>query len=67
MKKAAEASGNPEYVDAMKNWHDKINKLDKLKSFLGKNATTRGNRAESFVANLFNKNKTQQQKILERY
>ena len=65
LEKAAEASGNPEYVDAMKNWHDKINKLDKLKSFLGKNATTRGNRAESFVANLFNKNKTQQQKILK--
>ena len=65
LEKAAEASGNPEYVDAMKNWHDKINKLDKLKSFLGKNATTRGNRAESFVANLFNKNKTQQQKTLK--
>ncbi len=65
LEKAAEASGNPEYVDAMKNWHDKINKLDKLKSFLGKNSTTRGNRAESFVANLFNKNKTQQQKTLK--
>ncbi len=65
LEKAAEASGIPEYVDAMKNWHDKINKLDKLKSFLGKNSTTRGNRAESFVANLFNKNKTQQQKILK--
>jgi len=65
LENAAELSGNPEYVDAMKNWHDKINKLDKLKSFLGKNSTTRGNRAESFVANLFNKNKTQQQKILK--
>jgi len=65
LENAAELSGNPEYVDAVKNWHDKINKLDKLKSILGKNSTTRGNRAESFFANLFNKNKTQQQKILK--
>lgn len=65
LENAAELSGNPEYVDAMKNWHDKINKLDELKSFLGKNSTTRGNRAESFVANLFNKNKTQQQNTLK--
>lgn len=63
--KAAEKSGNKEYVDAMKTWSDKIDKVDAIKSFLGKNATTRANRVESFVANLFNKNKTQQQKTLQ--
>lgn len=63
--KAAEKSGNKEYVEAMKTWSDKIDKVDAIKSFLGKNATTRANRVESFVANLFNKNKSQQQKTLQ--
>lgn len=56
--KSAEASGSPEYVEAMKTMAQKLQTADKLKSFLGKSAQTRDNRAESFVSTLFGKNKT---------
>ena len=61
---AAEESGNLQYVDAMKSWSDKIEKVDRLKDYLGKNATTRANRAESFIQNLYGKNKTEAQRVL---
>ena len=47
---AAKASGNPQYVEAMQSMADKLQKADKLSSFLGKNATTRENRAESALS-----------------
>jgi hypothetical protein len=65
LERSAEASGNPEYITAMKSWSDKLGKIEDLKSFLGKNSTSRSNRAESFVSNLYNMNKSQQQKTLQ--
>lgn len=61
---SAKKSGNTQYVEAMEVWADKIEKVEKLKSFLGKDATTRANRAQSFVSNIFGKNRTEAQKAL---
>lgn len=61
LTKSAEASGVPEYADAMKSMSQKLQAADKLKSFLGKSAQTRDSRAESFVSTLFGKNKQDRQ------
>jgi hypothetical protein len=62
---SAKVSGHPEYVEAMQSMADKLQKADKLSSFLGKSATTRENRAESFVSNLFGKNKAERQEAVK--
>lgn len=62
---AAEASGNPEYTQAMRSMAEKIRAADNLKQFLGKSAQTREARAESFVSTLFGKNKEERQKAVE--
>lgn len=63
--KTAEASGNPEYTQAMADMATKIKAADNLKSFLGKSAQTREARAESFVSTLFGKNKEERQKAVQ--
>lgn len=63
--KTAEASGNPEYIDAMQSMAKKLQTADNLKSFLGKSAQTREQRAESFVSTLFGKNKEERQKAVQ--
>ncbi len=62
---AAKASGNDQYVQAMKTWSDKLQKVDEIKGILGGNKVTRNQRAESFVSNLFGKNKTERQKLVK--
>ncbi len=61
---AAKASGNPQYVDAMETWSKHISDVDEIKGILGGNGTTRQQRAESFIANLHGKNKTERQKLV---
>ncbi len=60
----AKETGNPEYVSAMQSMAKKIQTADDLKRFLGKSASTREQRAESFIANLHGKNKTERQKVV---
>lgn len=60
----AEASGKPEYVDAMRSMAQKLRKADDLKAFLGKSAQTREQRAESFISTLFGKNKEERRKAV---
>jgi hypothetical protein len=60
----AEASGKPEYVEAMRSMAQKLRKADDLKSFLGKSAQTREQRAESFISTLFGKNKEERRKAV---
>lgn len=61
----AEQSGKPEYVDAMRSMAQKLRKADDLKTFLGKSAQTREQRAESFVSTLFGKNKEERRKAVQ--
>lgn len=62
LEAAAEESGIPEYALAMKDYTRKYSALDKIADQLGGSETTRRARAESFVSNLYGKNKAQQQK-----
>lgn len=50
------ASGNPEYIQWMAKYHDKLDKLDRIKELIGKNANTRERRVQQFIDNLFGKN-----------
>ena len=63
---AATASGNTEFVDAMKQYAEVLGKVDDVNTFLGKTAKTRANRAESFVSTLFGKNKTEKREALKK-
>lgn len=65
LRTAAKQSGNPEFVSMMETYSDKLNKLERVKRFLGQNAETREARAEGFVSNLLNANKTSQQNLLK--
>jgi hypothetical protein len=60
----AEASGRPEYVEAMRAMAQKLRKADDLKAFLGKSAQTREQRAESFISTLYGKNKEERRKAV---
>jgi hypothetical protein len=62
LESAAEESGVPEYKQAMKDYTRRLSAVDKISSQLGATDATRRARAESFVSNLYGKNKTQQQK-----
>lgn len=64
LESAAEESGVPEYQQAMKDYTRRLSAVDKISSQLGATDATRRARAESFVSNLYGKNKTQQQKNL---
>jgi hypothetical protein len=65
LRDAAKQSGDPEFVTLMESYSGKLDKLDRIKKFLGSNAETRETRAEGFVANLLNANKTAQQNLLK--
>lgn len=65
LAKTAEASGNPEYAEAMKSMASKFRAADDLKAFLGKSAQTREQRAESFISTLFGKNKEERRKAVQ--
>ncbi len=65
LTQTAKASGNEEYASAMASMANKLRKADDLKSFLGKSAQTREQRAESFVSTLFGKNKDERRKAVE--
>lgn len=65
LEAAAEESGIPEYALAMKDYTRKYSALDKIADQLGGSETTRRARAESFVSNLYGKNKTQQQQNMK--
>lgn len=62
---AAQKSGNPAYVEAMEVLSDKLAKLQAMKGYLGGTSATRGRRAESFVNNLFGKNKDDARRVLD--
>lgn len=62
LEKAAEESGVPEYKQAMQDYTRRLSAVDKISGQLGATDATRRARAESFVSNLYGKNKTQQQK-----
>ena len=64
LESAAEESGIPQYQQAMKDYTRRLSAVDKISSQLGATDATRRARAESFVSNLYGKNKTQQQKNL---
>jgi hypothetical protein len=61
----ATESGIPEYKDIMAQYAQKLQLLDQVKGFMGKTATVRENRAESFVSTLFGKNKTERVKAIQ--
>ncbi|MBK9427301.1 MAG: hypothetical protein IPN63_07915 [Gammaproteobacteria bacterium] len=62
LESAAEESGIPEYKQAMQDYTRRLSAVDKISSQLGATDATRRARAESFVSNLYGKNKAQQQK-----
>jgi len=62
LERAAEESGIPEYKQAMQDYTRRLSAVDKISSQLGATDATRRARAESFVSNLYGKNKAQQQK-----
>ncbi len=61
---SAESSGNPEYVQAMKTYSDKLQKLEKVKGYLGGNQATRERRAQQFVDSVFGKNKDNARRVM---
>lgn len=61
----AEASGNPEYAAQMRSWSDKLDKLERIKSLLGKTGAVRDRRIESFISNLFGKNSKHKQQLMQ--
>lgn len=65
LAKTAEASGRPEYAEAMRSMAQKLRKADDLKTFLGKSAQTREQRAESFISTLFGKNKEERRRAVQ--
>lgn len=64
LRESAQASGRPEFVDAMAEYSRKLQLADELKKFLGGDPVTRKHRAEGFVKNLLNEGKTTQQQLL---
>lgn len=62
LEKAAEESGIPEYKQAMQDYTRRLSAVDKISGQLGATDATRRARAESFISNMYGRNKTQQQK-----
>lgn len=60
----AKETGNPEYVSGMQDWAKQLDAKDRLEHFLGTNKETQQDRAESFVHNLWGKNKKNRQKVM---
>jgi hypothetical protein len=62
---AAVGTGNQDYVSAMKSYSDKLDVVDRLKGYVGKNSETRSRRVESFISNLFGKNSENKQQVVK--
>jgi len=65
--KVAEASGNKQWATTMKSFSEKLGKLEKIKTKFGASAINREERAEKFIAGLFNKNNKIRQKNLKEF
>lgn len=62
--KAAE-TGNHEYVQGMSELHKQFEARDRLMRFLGKNKAAQEDRAESFISNMWGKNRKNRQKVMQ--
>jgi hypothetical protein len=60
----AKETGNPEYIEGMAGFHKQLDARDRLSRFLGKNKEAREDRAESFIANMWGKNKKNRQQVM---
>jgi hypothetical protein len=60
-----DAAKNTDYAPVMQDIAKKLDAIDKMKSMIGKNVTTREGRAEGFVRNINGANKEQQRQWLE--
>jgi len=67
MAQNAAASGNPEWSNIMRRFHDKLTSIDNMKDMIGKTGKVRERRIEAVVNNLFGKNKKWQQKFLNEF
>lgn len=65
LRQAAKEGGDEGFAQVMESYSGKLDKLERVKKFLGQNADTREARAEGFVANLLNQNKTAQQNLVK--
>lgn len=66
LESAAEKSGVPEYAQAMKDYTQKLGALDEVTSKLGGSVGAMRDRAESYISNLFQGNKTNQQEAFKK-
>jgi len=64
LENQAVATGNPEYIQGMKTLHKQLDARDRLSRFLGKNKEAREDRAESFISNMWGKNKKNRQTVM---
>jgi len=64
LEKKAEETGNPEYVQGMRELHKQFEARDRLIRFLGKNKAAQEDRAESFISNMWGKNKKNRQMVM---
>ena len=65
LNELAVATKNPEYITTMNKYHKQLETVKKLKRSLGKDLDTQADRAEGYVSNLMNNNKTQKRQILQ--
>ncbi len=63
---AARKSGNEEYIDLMGELSKKMETIDNLLGYVGKTPQVQERRVESFVANLFGKNKNHRQEVIQK-
>lgn len=66
LEQAAQESGNPGYVTAMKDYTTKLGALDDVMRKLGGDKKTQEDRIEGYLSNLFQGNKTNQQEAFKR-
>ena len=62
---ASGRTGNPQYAQAMKDFHRKLQVRDKLFQKLGRTSNTRESTSEAFVKNLFGKNSAYKQQLVK--
>lgn len=65
LEEKAKATGHPEYIEAMADYHKQLDARDRLEAFLGANKEAQQDRAESFISNMWGKNKRNRQKVME--
>lgn len=62
----AEKAGETQFAESMRSMHEKFDVVDDLKRSLGAKDKTRESRIESFVSNLFGKNKEARQEMVQK-